>query len=130
MFSHQVWTRYQWFLIKYELGINDFVSLNCLFSFVRFLSLFIISNRETHRSKQFSSQKNDCFIHIFDKIKVSSGTGVNRALPSLDWVSFEITFTVSLITFLSWKRIVLRKGIEFLPQALNFLILNLFNPML
>ena len=55
-------------LIKYELDIHVFVSLNCLITFVRSLQ--------------------NC--HIFDQIK---GTVVNRTLSSLHGESLLIEFT-------------------------------------
>ena len=85
-------------LIKYELDINVFVSLNCLFS-LRYPAKVICAfpfSQETHRNKHNSSQKNDGIFHIFS-VKGFKGTVVIRALSSLYIGSPNITLSVPLI---------------------------------
>ena len=63
-------------LIKYELDIYVFVSLNCLRSFSvsqrKWLAYFLLTNRngETHANKHFSSRNIDGIFHILDKIEL------------------------------------------------------------
>ena len=62
-------------LIKHELDINVFVSLNmfvfnCGFS-AKVTYAFLVSNGEIHSNKHFSSQENDGIFHIFKQIKFS-----------------------------------------------------------
>ena len=58
-------------MTKYEVDIHVFVSLKSLFSFAVSLqkslahSLILRSNGETHRKKDFSSQKNDMYLPHF-----------------------------------------------------------------
>ena len=62
-------------LIKYELDIHVFVSLNCLFSFAvslrKLLAHFLLirSHGEIISVKNFSSQEND---NIFHKVSIVS----------------------------------------------------------
>ena len=62
-------------LIKYELDINVFVSLNCLYLFAvslrKWFAYFLLkrSNWETRRINIFSSHVNDDIFHILIRLK-------------------------------------------------------------
>ena len=76
-------------LIKYELDIKVFLSLNCLFSFViplqewRAHLLFMRNNGEINRKKHFTElEKRRYLSHLWSDLGFK-GTVVNRTLPSL-----------------------------------------------
>ena len=54
-------------------------------SLQKLLAHFLLKREigEIHRKKHCTSKENDVIIHIYDQIKVTKGTVVNRALLSL-----------------------------------------------
>jgi len=76
-------------LIKYELDLNGFVSLNYLFLFVVFAFLAY--------KKQLQKKNTEKLFYLphFLLEQCFKGTVVNRTLPSWRW-SFKITLTVPL----------------------------------
>ena len=60
-------------LIKYELDINVFVSLNCLFSFVTCAILAFKKQWRNSQKWSLFNKKNVCMLHIFNRSKVWIG---------------------------------------------------------
>ena len=118
-------------LIKYELYINVFISLICLFSvavslrklLAHFLFMRSNGNGETHTRKKntFRVRKTTVF-HIYYQIRVFQGTGENRTLPSLQRGLLEIKLTVPLSTLNFKKTGYLQKRLFCSPQYLFNLI--------
>ena len=93
------------FLIKHELYINVFVSLNCLFSFAVSLwkwllhsLLYIGSNRENPRKKKkFWFRKTMLSSTFVIRIWCQGNRYINRLLPSLHGELRKIMLTVPLM---------------------------------